>query len=47
MKRGYIREENSKLKFTQEYTFKSPGIAAAIVLGRNASAADWKSNTNN
>ena len=47
MKRGYIREENSKLKFTQEYTFKSPGIAASIVLGRNASAADWKSNTNN
>jgi len=41
-KRGYIREENGKLVFKNEYTFPSPGIAASVVLGRSASAKEWK-----
>ena len=41
-KRGYIREENGKLVFKNEYTFPSPGIAASVVLGRGASAKEWK-----
>ena len=41
-KRGYLKEENDKLVFKKEYTFLSPGIAASVVLGRSASAKDWK-----
>ena len=41
-RRGYIKEEDGKLVFKKEYTFASPGIAASVVLGRSASAKDWK-----
>lgn len=41
-KRGYLKEENDKLVFKKEYTFPSPGIAASVVLGRSASAKEWK-----
>lgn len=41
-RRGYIKEENGKLVFKKEFTFASPGIAASVVLGRNASAKEWK-----
>lgn len=39
---GYIKEEEGKLIFVKEYTFASPGIAASVVLGRSASAKEWK-----
>lgn len=39
---GYIKEEDGKLIFVKEYTFASPGIAASVVLGRSASAKEWK-----
>lgn len=41
-KRGYLREEDGVLTFKKEYLFPSAGIAAAVILGRNASAKDWK-----
>lgn len=41
-KRGYIKEEDGKLIFKKEYIFKSAGIAASFVLGRNAVAKEWK-----
>lgn len=41
-KRGYLREENGMLLIKKEYLFPSPGIAASVVLGRNAVAKDWK-----
>lgn len=42
IKRGYIKEENGKLIFKREFIFTSAGIAASVVLGRQASAKEWK-----
>ena len=42
IKRGYVKEENGHLIFKKEYQFVSAGIAASVVLGRNASAKEWK-----
>lgn len=42
IKRGYVVEEDNKLIFKKEYLFNSAGIAASVVLGRNASSNEWK-----
>ena len=41
-KSGEIKEIDGKLEFTKECRFESAGIAASIVLGRSASAKEWK-----
>lgn len=40
---GVLVEHGDKLKFTQDYTFNSPSLAAAVVMGINSSGrVDWK-----
>jgi hypothetical protein len=40
---GVMAEENDRLRFTQDYTFTSPSLAAQLVLGRSANGrVDWK-----
>lgn len=40
---GVLIPEGDKRRFTQDYTFTSPSLAAAVVLGRSANGRlDWK-----
>lgn len=42
-KSGVLASENGKLRFTQNYTFNSPSLAAAVALGRSSNGrVDWK-----
>ncbi len=42
-KNGVLVPEAGKLRFTQNYTFNSPSLASAVVLGRSANGrVDWK-----
>lgn len=43
LKNGVLTTEGNKYKFVQDYTFNSPSLAAAIVLGRASNGRmDWK-----
>jgi len=43
VKNGVLAEDKDKLRFTQDYTFTSPSLAAQVVLGRSANGRiDWK-----
>lgn len=40
---GVLQTDNDNYRFTQDYAFKSPSTAAAVVLGRSANGRiDWK-----
>ncbi len=40
---GVLTEEKDSLRFTQDYAFTSPSVAAQVVLGRSANGRnDWK-----
>ena len=43
LKSGVLVPENGKLRFTQDYTFNSPSLAAAVVMARSSNGrVDWK-----
>lgn len=43
IKRGVLMSENGALRFTQDYVFSSPSLAAAVVLGRSSNGrTEWK-----
>jgi hypothetical protein len=43
LKSGVLVSEGDKRRFTQDYTFNSPSLASAVVLGRSSNGrADWK-----
>ncbi|MCE5308960.1 MAG: GIY-YIG nuclease family protein [Acidobacteriales bacterium] len=43
LKSGVLVSEDNKLRFTQDYTFNSPSLASATVLGRSSNGrVDWK-----
>ncbi len=43
LKSGVLILESTLLRFTQDYTFNSPSLASAVVMGRSASGrTDWK-----
>jgi hypothetical protein len=43
LKRGVLVAERKGLRFAQDYTFNSPSLAAAVILGRSANGRnDWK-----
>ena len=43
IKNGVLLSERSKFRFTQNYTFNSPSLAAGVVLARSANGrTDWK-----
>lgn len=43
VKRGVLVAETQGLRFTQDYTFSSPSLASAVVLGRSSNGrVDWK-----
>jgi hypothetical protein len=45
-KNGVLVPDGDKLRFTQNYTFNSPSLASAVVLGRSANGrVDWKDAT--
>lgn len=40
---GVLQTDNGNYRFTQDYAFKSPSTAAAVVLGRSSNGRiDWK-----
>lgn len=40
---GVLADDKDRLRFTQDYTFTSPSLAAQVVLGRSANGRiDWK-----
>lgn len=40
---GVLADDKGRLRFTQDYTFTSPSLAAQVVLGRSANGrTDWK-----
>ena len=40
---GVLQNDNGNYRFTQDYAFKSPSTAAAVVLGRSANGRiEWK-----
>lgn len=42
-KSGVLEKEGSTLHFTQDYTFSSPSLASALVIGRSSNGRiDWK-----
>lgn len=42
-KSGVLEKEGSTLRFTQDYTFSSPSLASALVIGRSSNGRiDWK-----
>jgi hypothetical protein len=44
---GVLKEERSRLVFTQDYVFTSPSAAAMVVLGRSADGwKEWKDKDN-
>lgn len=46
LKSGVLVQEGNSLRFTQDYPFSSPSMAAAIVLGRSSNGrVDWKDAT--
>lgn len=43
LKNGVLVLEGEKLRFTQDYTFNSPSLAAGVVLGRSSNGrTDWR-----
>jgi Domain of unknown function (DUF4357) len=43
LKSGVLAPEGDKRRFTQDYTFNSPSLASAVVLGRSTNGrTDWK-----
>jgi Domain of unknown function (DUF4357) len=43
LKSGVLVPEDNKLRFTQDYTFNSPSLASAVVMGRSSNGRiDWK-----
>jgi hypothetical protein len=43
IKRGVLVAEDGALRFTQDYVFSSPSLAAAVILGRSANGrTEWK-----
>lgn len=43
VKNGVLVADSNKFKFTQDYTFNSPSLASAVVLGRASNGRlDWK-----
>ena len=43
---GVLIEQGAALRFTQDYTFKSPSLASSIVLGRSSNGrTEWKDAT--
>jgi hypothetical protein len=43
LKSGVLVSEGDKRRFTQDYTFNSPSLACAVVLGRSSNGrTDWK-----
>lgn len=43
LKSGVLVSEGDKRRFTQDYTFNSPSLASAVVLGRSSNGrTDWK-----
>jgi len=43
LRRGVLVAEGTSLRFTQDYTFSSPSLASAVVLGRSSNGrTDWK-----
>ncbi len=43
LKSGVIGHAGDRLRFTQDYTFSSPSLAAAVVLGRQSNGrTEWK-----
>jgi Domain of unknown function (DUF4357) len=43
LKSGVLVSEDDKRRFTQDYTFSSPSLASAVVLGRSSNGrTDWK-----
>jgi hypothetical protein len=44
--RGVVVPQGEALRFTQDYTFSSPSLASAAVLGRSSNGrVDWKDAT--
>jgi hypothetical protein len=42
-KSGVLEKDGSMLRFTQDYTFSSPSLASALVIGRSSNGrTDWK-----
>ncbi|MGA6828851.1 GIY-YIG nuclease family protein [Nitrospira sp. NS4] len=43
LSRGVLVSDGNALRFTQDYTFSSPSLASAVVLGRSSNGrTDWK-----
>jgi hypothetical protein len=43
LKNGVLAAEKDRLRFTQDYTFTSPSLAAQVVLGRSANGrTEWR-----
>jgi hypothetical protein len=43
LKSGVLVSQDDNLRFTQDYTFNSPSLASAVVLGRSSNGrTDWK-----
>lgn len=43
VKSGVLGEAGGKLQFTQDYTFNSPSLAAAVIMGRSSNGrTEWK-----
>lgn len=43
LRRGVLISDGAAFKFTQDYTFTSPSLASAVVLGRSSNGrTDWK-----
>lgn len=43
LKSGVLISEGDRRRFTQDYTFNSPSLASAVVLGRSSNGrTDWK-----
>jgi len=43
VKSGVLCDAGGKLQFTQDYTFSSPSLAAAVILGRQSNGrTEWK-----
>ncbi|MBZ0137020.1 MAG: GIY-YIG nuclease family protein [Planctomycetes bacterium] len=42
IKNGVLVPGSGSLRFSQDYVFNSPSLAAAVVLGRSSGLTDWK-----
>ena len=46
LKSGVLIPDGNLFRFTQDYTFNSPSLASAVVLGRSSNGrVDWKDST--